>query len=178
MRVIFDMDDVLVNLVETWIKEINDKWERNVTINDIREWDITRPFPGIKKEDIFGFLSCSWFWERVTPREYAVEYLKKFNEEHEIYIATYAYTKTIDAKINHCLFKYFPFLHEHHIITIKNKSLLDCDWFVDDNPENLKDSRAKRILIDRPWNRSYIPTHYDYRRNNLKEVYDLITNYK
>ncbi len=177
MVIVFDMDDVLVDLIEPWVQELNSKYGTHVSWNDITQWDMKIAFPTLTWEQIFSVLYEPEFWDKVQPYKEALEYLPKFYKKHKIYIATAAHTKTIDAKINRCLYKHFPFLTEDNIIMIRDKSLLCCDWIIDDNPENLLLSPGQTICIDKPWNRSYEnrkQTYYEYRVNNLKDVYNII----
>lgn len=176
MKIIFSMDDVLVESTLRWVEVINEFWNQEATIDDITDRDIALFFPSVNREYLSEYLQFDWFWYSVKPSEYAIEYLRRLKKDHEVYVATTAELKSAEPKLNACLLRNFPFIEQDDIIILKNKALLDCDWLIDDNPDVLKNSKAKTILIDRPWNRQCDTSSYIYRAKNLKEAYEIINN--
>ena len=156
MTVLVDMDDVIENLVPAWVNFLNEKYECNVTLDDIKSWDITEAFPGLSAEQIFEAPSSDDFWKTVIPLPGAVEGLKTLiDENHDVYIVTATWYGTLKAKMEYVLFKYFPFIKWDKVIITSNKQLVKGDVLIDDGPHNLIGGDYKKILFDAPHNRSF-----------------------
>lgn len=182
--VLFDMDDVLLNTVTNWVDSINKKYGTNVKIEDVVDWDITVPFPNLKKSDIFSILSEREFWKKVGPTKDSIEILRSLNRQSNIdlYIVTAAIPKTFIVKYEECFRIHFPFIKSKQIICCNNKHLIDGDFIIDDNADNFRQKTdyqklPKRILFDRPWNKNEPCSKYDYRAYCMKDVMSIINNF-
>ena len=83
-----DFDGTINNMLETWIDWLNQRHGTAVKIEDVVEWELTKVFPTISKEDLFAPLSNPDYWGAVTFKPNAVKVIKKLLDEgHEIYIA-------------------------------------------------------------------------------------------
>ena len=178
MRIIFDMDDTLVGLLDEWLKYLNSyKGIPQKTREDILEWDMRKSYPDLTDEQLYNILSKEQLWNTVQPIVGATECLDKLKQDgHSLYIATASYPLSYYIKLTHCLFKHFTHFNPKNVICIYDKYLLKCDVLVDDNPENLRRSTAVRILIDAPHNRTCDKECYDYRVNTFEEIYNIIKN--
>ena len=170
-----DMDDVLVSLVDAWVDTLNKRYGTNVSVSDILEWDITKAFPTLSADKIFGVLNEEELWNAVQPKGVSPQYLSKLKEDgYTIYVCTATHYKNLDTKIRKCLLKYYPWLTYKDIIMCHNKPLLKCDYLVDDNPMNLIGSGATTFLMDAPYNQNCSETLYDFRVYSMEEVYTII----
>jgi 5'(3')-deoxyribonucleotidase len=52
-----------------------------------------------------------------------------------------------------------------------DKSLIDCDYLIDDRPENIESTRGMGILYSQPHNQNF---EWKYRANNWEEVVQII----
>jgi len=170
-----DMDDVLVGLLPAWLNYLNSKYNLNVLVEDILEWDMKAAYPMLKPEQIYGPLETDSFWETVKPLEFAYEYLYRlYCEGYKIVVVTASHPNTVRSKIFKSLLHYFDFLTYKDVIICSSKELIKAFVLVDDGPHNLKDFDGIRFLIDAPHNRKTNPDWYDYRVNNLKDVYYIL----
>ena len=55
--VLLDMDDTIVGLCEAWCKRLNDTHGTSTKIDDITEWDISKFFPTLTREQVFARMS-------------------------------------------------------------------------------------------------------------------------
>ena len=89
LRVGIDVDDVLLNTLETaWLPEFNELMGLNIKPTDITDWDISKFVPTMYKRAIYDVLGLDSTWDRVQPVRDSRKYLKKLNDNPnvELYI--------------------------------------------------------------------------------------------
>lgn len=172
LTILVDMDDTIEQLLKAWLDQLNERYGTSVECEDILDWDMTKAFPTLTKEQVYGITLEYDFWKRVTPIDGAVEGLKRFIDAgHTIYIVTVADYRTIESKMDNVLFKYFPFISWNNVIIISKKQLLHADVLIDDGVHNLIDGDFKRILVDAPYNRQFNEKEHDMIRvHNWAEI--------
>lgn len=164
-----DLDGVIWDLINPWIDYYNESYNDNVKYKDVKDYDLAKSFTKASMDQILDILLVENFWESVEPFKHS-KYLKKLNDEFDLYIATKTDYRLLERKVNRLLIL-FPFLNPDQIICIHDKSLLRVDWLVDDCVDNLDNGKFKKIVLDAPYNKEckYI------RAKNLKEVYNIIS---
>ena len=72
-------------------------------------------------------------------------FCERLQQHYEIYIATAAMEvpSSFNAKF-HWLKQHFPFIPASHIVFCGNKSILDGDYLIDDNPRQLRLFQRRR----------------------------------
>lgn len=173
LTILVDMDDCIENLSDVWIDLLNKTHGTAVNRNDISNWDMSIAFPTLKEEDIYAPISSEELWKRVTPLPGAVEYLQRLiSEGHKVVIVTSAAAESVPMKLNHVLFRYFPFISMKDVIITSQKQLVCGDVLVDDGVHNLEGGRYEKILMDAPHNRGYrAETNGMTRVRTWEEVY-------
>ena len=166
--ILADMDDTIEQLLKTWIARANERYHRNVKLDDVTDWNVAFPFPGIDRQDIFNLTYEPGFWSSIEPIPGAAEALKHFMDEgHEVYIVTSTEIEHVEEKMKKLLFRYFPFLDWSHVIITCRKQLIRGDVLIDDGIHNLEGGQYKKILFTAPHNR-----HYDAEANGMIRVHD------
>lgn len=146
------MDDVLNNLVGSWVAELNNIHKLNVRKEDIVEWDFDQFFPSLTKEEMFAPLYKDIFWANLDAIPDSKYYLRKLIEDgHIVYIVTATFYQNIKIKME-WLLKNFPFIKENQVIVTSHKQLIKGDVLIDDAPHNLIDGDYKKILFEAPHN--------------------------
>lgn len=176
LTILVDMDDTIEELLDPWLDYLNKKYSLHVTRDDVTSWDICQTFPMLTEEQVFEPLGDEELWKKVKPYPDAVEYLQRLIEDgHIVYIVTASHYHTIDMKLNHVLFKYFPFIKYDDIIIARRKDMIRGDVLIDDNPFNLLNGVHKGILFDKPHNQWCDTTKSGIcRAYNWQEIYDII----
>lgn len=180
-----DMDDTIENLLEVWVQELNTRYNKNYKFSDVLYWDITRCFSDLSTNQILEVLDDLKVYDKITPYKDAQKYLKLLNENDmfEVYIATQTHSQVFTYKMDHVLFKHFPFFTNRQIICIANKQLLNCDVLIDDSVLNLINGNYDKILIDKPYNKNYQTVNINdlnynkniiKRANNWKDIYNYL----
>lgn len=170
------MDDTIEYLVPAWLKWINSNYDYDIKPEDITTFDISQFFPDLTEDELFKPLHQEDFWKTVQPMDDAIHYIKKIIDEgYNFYIVTSSHPDTLSYKLKHVLFKYFPFVDKHNVITTYKKQLIRCDILIDDAAHNVVGPYIG-ILIDTPHNRFLHEEDFSgiYRVYNWKEIYNLI----
>lgn len=173
---LIDVDDTIEDLLSAWLKSLNDKYGTNVCNDEITDWDVSKFFPTLTREQVFEPLHYDEFWETVKPKPDAVEYVKKlFDEGYEIYLCTSTDYRIIRAKYEFIIKKYFPYIEWNHVIVAYRKQMIKADYLIDDDVHNLENGNFIKILMSAPHNRNYdAESNGMIRVNNWKEIYEII----
>lgn len=176
ITILIDIDDVLNNLCETWCNHLNEKYNCNVDYRQITEWDMSKFFPKLTKEQIYEPLHSPEIWKKLKPKDGAVEYVGRLAEEgFNIYLCTSTYYKNVQAKFEEVIHKYFAFIKWSQVIVASKKQMIKADFLVDDGVHNLEGGDYIKILMDAPHNQSYdAEGNGMYRAHDWREAYRLI----
>ena len=178
--ILVDMDDVLENLQEAWIKRLNEIFERNVDWTKVTNWSVELYYPSLTRKQILSPLFEDNFWNTVKPKEDAIKILKKLHEEnYSIYLVTSSAYATLNNKFSQALWPYFPFIDENHIIITNCKQLIRGQVLIDDGIHNFIDKPFKpsyyKILFTANTNKNYNTFSTDITRvSNWYEIYSII----
>ena len=167
MTILVDMDDTIEQLLKAWVNRANEKFDRNVTLDDITDWNVAAPYPGITRKEIYDVTYEPGFWSSVEPMPGAADALKHFmNEGHQVYIVTATEPEHVEEKMKGLLFRYFPFISWEQVIITSRKQLIRGDVLIDDGIHNLEGGDYKKIMFTAPHNR-----HYDAENNGMIRVH-------
>ncbi len=148
-----DMDEVIADALGEHLLRYNRDFAERITRDDLHGqwlWDFVPPerqqalFDYMRSEDFFAVL-------RVMP--HAQRVLERLQQHYEIYIATAAMEvpSSFNAKF-HWLKQHFPYIPASHIVFCGNKSILNGDYLIDDNPRQLRLFPGEGILFNSPAN--------------------------
>lgn len=148
LTVLVDMDDCIEKLSFAWSKYLNHKYGLNVPYEAVNQWDVSKAYPTLTKDQVYGPLLEDDFWDWVEPIDGAAEILLKLKEDgHDVLIVTASTYHTIKAKMEKVLFRYFPFLTWDDVIITCRKHLIAGDVLVDDGIHNLYGGSYRKILM-------------------------------
>lgn len=176
LTLLVDMDDVLKNLVECWTSVLNQRYGTSVREEDVTSWYIADFFPFLTKEQIFGVLHEHGFWESLSPMQNAPEVLERLiSDGHTVRVVTASHYLTVPHKINRLLTLY-PCLSWEDVIVASDKRCIMGDVMIDDGVHNLELTACRKLLFDRPHNRSFHEQeHGMVRVHSWNEIYAEIT---
>ena len=172
-----DFDGTINNMIDTWVEWLNYKHATAVKVEDIVDWELSKVFPNLTKDELFEPLNTPEFWYYVTIKQDAVNIIERLIKDgHEIYIVTSSHYRILQPKLDNCLFAHFPFLKKENVIITYNKSLIKCDILLDDAEHNLKDFNGIKVLFDASYNKNSIVQ--DFRVTSWEDFYELINELK
>ena len=165
MVIACDIDNTICNLQEVVIDLFNKRYGTNYTMNDFHEYDVMNVLPtpdGIVMRDMYGE---NGLYNKVKPYHKTSDVLQKIiNNGHQVYFVTDAIPKTYGEKIDF-IKRYFPFIDDAHIVSMKHKHMFRCDIMIENNFANLlARTYYHRVLINQPWNQSNKDYVYDIHR--------------
>jgi 5'(3')-deoxyribonucleotidase len=175
--VMCDLDDCINNLIPATIQQYEEitgepfSCERLICFNldkclDRRDIDI-----------ICSIWADIRFWEKLKPQPRAAEALHAIQESGcDLYIATATDIRNAYTK-QQWLAKYFPFIESKKLIIIQDKTLLKCDFIIDDKLEMLKECSptTNKICVQRMWNQQ---SRSDDAKYGIRRVADLYEAYE
>jgi 5'(3')-deoxyribonucleotidase len=169
--VFIDMDNVLENFTQLWVRILNVKYRTSVRYDKMKSYDIHKYYPNLSDKQIFEPLNVPEFYYAMEPTPWAYDYLKALMKEgFQIYVLSKSYYKITKFKVEFIQY-YFPFLGWQQFISSCNKQLLTGDVLVDDYPGNLINGHYQGILYSAPWNRE----NKDFPiANDFSEIYQII----
>lgn len=171
MKIGIDLDNVLNNLNHEWIKTYKKYNNDNITIDDIKCWDIHRHVK-IGRE-IYSYLDLTFATVELQPLKNAIEVTQRLSKHYDLFVVTASSPKHLQTKVN-WVNKYFPHIPKDNFITAYRKDLINTDVLIDDAPHNIINFPNTAIVLDYPWNRSLSNTYY--RAKDWLEVEQLIKN--
>ena len=179
--ILVDMDDVLEDLQEAWIKRLNEKYNYSVDWTKVVDWNVGLYYPNLNREEVLSPLFEDNFWKTVNPKKDAIEVLKQlYDQKYLIYLVTSSSFSTLVNKFSNVLYPYFPFFDEDHIIICKHKQLIKGNVLIDDGVHNLMGTypiipEYKKILFTANPNRNFNTIGTDIIRvSNWYEIYSII----
>lgn len=154
-----DCDEVIRALVPTMVELYNKAFNKNLVFDDVKDFDVSVSFPAIKETT--GYEASDWFF-RVHSKELFVdsqafpmvsEDIKRLQKYARVVVLTHQ--KSYDNKMQTLQWLFDHDINPDGICFLKDKSLLHCSYFIDDNDWNFTDCRAHTgILIDAPYNKN------------------------
>ena len=152
-RICVDMDEVIADAVREHLLRYNRDFGEEVTVADLEGkglWDVVQQDRHaaleryLRSEDFFAVLE-------VMPESQRV--LQALSERYEVFIATAAMEvpTSFTAKYK-WLGEHFPFIPPAQIVFCGDKSILNADFLIDDNPRQLGRFRGEGILYSSPHN--------------------------
>lgn len=186
-----DVDDVLAELVEEWVRRYNAKYQDNVRREEITDWDVTIRMNKAPKDEVYGLLGAGDFYHSVRPTKGSVEAVRKLRERtwpdgtpmYRIIFVTSCLSFDSASQKFEWLVRHGFFGRREGALTwearaeymkdyfpVKDKSLVRTDLLVDDNIDNVSSAPGMAFLMNQPHNKGRkVPPHV-VRVNDMNTV--------
>lgn len=152
LTILCDIDGVVNNLVECVLDNYNRKYDDNLRIEDITDYDMNK-FTKPQCKNVFKEFCTENLIMRMAIPNNCGEIVRRLMKEHNFYFLTSTYPENITYK-NEWLKSVFPEYNETMLIVTQDKSIVHGDILIDDCLDNMNYSAKLNILYDKPWNRS------------------------
>jgi 5'(3')-deoxyribonucleotidase len=169
MRIAIDMDEVLADPLQKFIKLYNRDCGLPLdTILDPGN-EIYHHVPPHVKDKWFEYINQEGFFRDLTPIEGCIEAVKKLQENHEVFIVSAAmeFRNSLIDKYD-WLAEHFPFISWQNIIFCGQK-IVNVDVMIDDRAKNFVGFNGRKLLFSSPHN--LLLTDYE-RVDNWQQVLD------
>ena len=169
MNIGVDIDNVLNNLAESVLKVYNADANDNVTLQDVKSYDMSLYVKPEYKKYFPDYYYDGRVWACVEPD---VEGFKVVNElhkrGHDIFFVTATHPNNVKNKYM-WLQPYCEFDTWDKLIVCHNKRLIKLDMLIDDYEQNLNYREGYCVLFNQPWNED---------KNVDAEVWDRVLNWR
>lgn len=195
----FDVDDVLADLLGEWVFRYNSVTFDSVAVADIKDWDVSKHMRRLDKIKVYDILDDPEFYKHVQPHAGALQMVQwardqKYDDGSPMFRVMFVTScmfpthgdQKLDWLIRHGFFgninpknwKEYASVRKDYF-PVSDKSVVDVDILVDDNLNNCATAMGHGVLVTRPHNAS-LPTsafHNVHRVNCLEEVPPLISGF-
>jgi 5'(3')-deoxyribonucleotidase len=142
------MDEVMADAVAEHLKRYNFEFGEQLTVADLEGkwlWDVVDTSRHGKLE---SYLRSEDFFAVLGVMPDARRVMAALQTEYEVYIATAAMEvpTSFTPKYN-WLGRHFPFIEPAHIVFCGDKSILNADFLIDDNPRQLRRFSGQGVLF-------------------------------
>jgi len=150
-----DVDDVVADLLTTWLRLYNIDYKDNLTTEDILDWDM---LPYVKEEcgkRIYDYIGDPSIYDYVRPIHGAVNGVYELRAMGFRVIFVTSTPKGCEGRKLDWL-NYWGFgVDKDSYYEATDKSLIACDFLVDDRPLNVENAFGTGIIFDAPHNRNW-----------------------
>lgn len=155
--VLCDVDEVVADLHSEWLYRYNEKYNDNLTPDDITDWNLSRLVKPECGDKVFDFLRMPDLYQHVRPVEGAKEGVDRLRDGgYRVIFVTSCVIGSMDQKARWLL--RHGFISDRHsprsLVIARDKFLVRGDVLIDDAPHNLEPFPGHKILVDRPYNRA------------------------
>lgn len=152
-RIAIDMDEVLADTLAEHIARYNRDHNEAVTKADLEGkwlWEIVSTD---RHDRLEGYLRSEDFFEDLAVMADSQRVVKALAQQYEVFIATAAmeFPNSFGPKFR-WLRRHFPFLPPTHFVFCGDKSILNADYLIDDQPLHFRRFRGEGILFTAPHN--------------------------
>ena len=165
-RILFDMDDVLVDFLGGFIEEYNNEYKTNVDIKECDVWNLDKVLTG----DIYKIMNRDNFIRNLKPKGNSIEVIKRLIDKgYDVFIVSACSPKGYIEKLL-WLEEYMPFFNRDRLIPCSEKSAIWGDILIDDKISNLDDFSkiGEGVIFDMPHNK----TDKSYKRFKSLEAFE------
>lgn len=132
-----DADGVIINLQKAWLDWYNEKWDDDITLDEM-VWDFHKVVKPAAGKKVYEFLDDSDIYDNMKPLAGALDGVRKLiSAGHDVKIVTASSEPTIPGKAS-WLHRYLPEVKARDIMYLHPKELLRLDIFIDDSPGNIE----------------------------------------
>lgn len=148
-----DMDEVIADALGEHLLRYNRQFSERLTRADLNGQWLSDFVPPERQQALFEYMTSEDFFAVLRVMPHAQRVLHRLQQHYEIYIATAAMEipSSFNAKF-HWLKQHFPFIPASHIVFCGNKSILNGNFLIDDNPRQLRLFQGEGILFSSPAN--------------------------
>lgn len=147
-----DVDDVTLELVSAWLQKYNVDHNDTLVESDIKSWDIGS-YTKIGYR-MYDYLKDPHLYAKVRPVKNSflgVQTLR--NMDFRVIFITSSSIEQSGVKYN-LLYNTGYLDRREDYFEATDKSLIKCDYLIDDNPENVINASGTGIVYTREWNKS------------------------
>lgn len=165
MKIILDLDSIVVDLMPAWLNDYNARFDDNATMDTFLTWDMHKYVKGGKA--IYSFINVPGFFRHlpfVPGAEAAVKELVA--RGHEVWLVSSAVFACNYSDKVEWMAQYLPMIPKRQTALMDAKDEIEADILVDDGPHNAEAYKKR-------WPKAKVMT-LGYRYNESCPYYDVV----
>ncbi len=157
MRISLDWDGTLTKNMDKWLEVYNKKNHTHKILSDMNRWCFYEDW-GLSYKEFIGIMEQVWKqWQLLPPQEWDEgNILNRLKQKNQIDVVTGVEDEYLYAVRSWCFMHNIPHDNLYHET---DKSKLNYDIFIDDNPElaqKLLGTKKIMFMPSRPWNMRFV----------------------
>ena len=167
MIALIDIDDVLSDTINTWLKRYRSKFKHKLYPEDILSWDLTEYVVPECGNKIYDLLKSRTLYDHIKPLPHALDGVNRLRS------IGFGIAYVTGGLPEHSVHKY-KWLKDHefwqkgdHYIQTNSKFLISGNILIDDNGKNCMEFNGMSILMNKSWNKNF---NHPNRFNNWSEI--------
>ena len=190
-KIVLDFDDTLVKSSEQIIQMLNQKYNLNKTIKDLKDWGYSSIYPQITSQEVTELYADKEFFKNISWNNGVKQFLSKFKKDYNFIICSKGSKQNLYFKHLFLIAQYEKMnITDWEFIGLEtnddtdcnlNKSIVDfsdCLFAVDDNVSALLSINApKKVLIKNYagyyWNKTPINREDTYVINDFNDLIEM-----
>ncbi|MFC0213105.1 5'(3')-deoxyribonucleotidase [Paenibacillus chartarius] len=155
MRLLIDMDSVIVDLMSVWFDKYNADYNDHLSVDALLSWNTELYVKPECGEKIYEYLDETGLFRALQPLPHAIDVLQRLKANHDIVIVSSSRTHAFSDK-EFWVEQHLPFIGKTNLIFSHRKELICGDLLFDDAPHNLKafsGTGRLAVAMDYPYNR-------------------------
>ena len=176
LTILCDIDGVVNDLVEKVIAAYNKKYNDNINVNDITEYNVQQ-FLKPECKNVWMEFCTDELLSTLEPTQDSLEVITELMGKHDFYFLSRTFPAHVKAK-DQWLREKFPLYTDKMLITCANKHLVHGDILIDDYLDNLNENVKLNLIFDKPWNQAKIKSPNIKRVYSWNDIKAIIDSYK
>lgn len=187
-KIVLDFDDTIVKSSEEIIRQLNNKYNLNRNINDLKDWGYKSIYANLSKEEVLNIYDSESFFQNVKYNDCFLDFKEKYIDSGLYYpiICSKGKEQNLKYKEEFCLklfnnnvdFIGMKFSDKNYGLNKSQYDFTNTYFVVDDNTQALLSlSSPKKILLknyrEQVWNKTPINEENIYVVNSFKDIIDM-----
>jgi len=152
-RIAVDMDEVMADTVAEHILRYNRDHDLAISKAEMQGKWLWQVVPASHHNKLEEYLRSEDFFESLEVMPEAQRVLSRLQEHYEVFVASAAMeVPTSFAAKYRWMQKHFSFIAPSHTVFCGDKTILNADFLIDDNPRQFRGFQGEGILFSAPHN--------------------------
>jgi 5'(3')-deoxyribonucleotidase/uncharacterized protein with PQ loop repeat len=152
-RISLDMDGVMADTLPKYLRTYNQAFGDHLALADLQGRALEEAVPVERAAAARALLCAPGFFRDVEVMEGCQEVVRELAERYEVLVASAAMDVPTSFDDKYAwLREHFPFIPPSHIVFCGDKSVLDVDYMIDDEPRHFARFRGTPVLFSAPPN--------------------------
>ena len=179
MKLLIDLDSVTADFWEHLLNYHNNKFNENLTIDDIYTYDLLSNIKSEYHNDITLFMNGADFFYNLPVIADSVTVTQSLLKKgHKILFVTATPAASPTAYFDKIRWvdKWFPHIGKRKLISAYEKFEVKGDLLFDDSPYNIVDFGGITVAMDYKYNRKIVPSFRVNTWNEFEKIVDLVSS--